>query len=213
MLARSRARSNAADRMRSFSRSQARIARRTSSSVAGCRLSSVRPSASNNGTKDAGTTQTTGQTGPDGTTGATRVQTGADTYSSWASSLATNAVKYIPSAWVKPGPTSDNVYQGTHGLNGSSYGVRENALLVPQQGVARDPKGHTTAMVVGADGKAEVRPVRVSWAIDDKWLVEDGLAAGDKVIVEGLQKIQPGAPVAAAQVGAPTPDAQPAPQQ
>jgi len=34
----------------------------------------------------------------------------------------------------------------------------------------------------------------VSWAIDDKWLVEDGLAAGDKVIVEGLQKIQPGAP-------------------
>ena len=75
-------------------------------------------------------------------------------------------------------------------------GVRENALLVPQQGIARDPKGHTTAMVVGPDGKAEVRPVRVSWAIGDKWLVEDGLAAGDKVIVEGLQKIQPGAPVA-----------------
>ena len=76
-------------------------------------------------------------------------------------------------------------------------GVRENALLVPQQGIARDPKGNTTAMVVAQDGTAELRPVRVSWAIDDKWLVEDGLAAGDQVIVEGLQKIQPGAPVQA----------------
>jgi membrane fusion protein (multidrug efflux system) len=90
-------------------------------------------------------------------------------------------------------------------------GVRENALLVPQQGIARDPKGHTTAMVVGADGKAEVRTVRVSWAIDDKWLVEDGLAAGDKVIVEGLQKIQPGAPVDAAEAGAAPPGVQPPP--
>ena len=87
-------------------------------------------------------------------------------------------------------------------------GFRENALLVPQQGIARDPKGHTTAMVVGADGKAELRPVRVSWAIDDKWLVEDGLAAGDKVIVEGLQKIQPGATVEATEAGAAPPGAQ-----
>lgn len=85
-------------------------------------------------------------------------------------------------------------------------GVRENALLVPQQGVARDPKGHTTAMVVGPDGTAQLRPVRVSWAIDDKWLVEDGLAAGDQVIVEGLQKIRQGAPVAAAEAGASAPN-------
>lgn len=90
-------------------------------------------------------------------------------------------------------------------------GVRENAILVPQQGIARDPKGDTSAMVVGADGTAEVRPVKVSVAIGDKWLVEDGLAAGDQVIVEGLQKIRPGAPVAAAEAGAPAPDAQPAP--
>ena len=74
-------------------------------------------------------------------------------------------------------------------------GVRENGLLVPQQGIARDAKGGTSAMVVGTDGKAELRAVRVSQAIADKWLVEDGLAAGDKVIVEGLQKVRPGAPV------------------
>jgi membrane fusion protein (multidrug efflux system) len=74
-------------------------------------------------------------------------------------------------------------------------GIRENGLLVPQQGVARDPKGGTTAMVVGGDGKVAVREVRVSQTVGDKWLVEGGLAGGDRVIVEGLQKIRPGAPV------------------
>ncbi len=81
-------------------------------------------------------------------------------------------------------------------------GVRENALLVPMQGIARDAKGDTTAMVVGKDSKVEVRPVKVSRALGDKWLVEDGLQAGDKVIVEGLQKIQPGMPVQATEKGA-----------
>jgi membrane fusion protein, multidrug efflux system len=81
-------------------------------------------------------------------------------------------------------------------------GVRENGLLVPQQGIARDPKGGTTAMVVGNDGKVEVRTVRVSQTIGDKWLVEDGLEPGDKVIVEGLQKVRPGAPVQASEAGA-----------
>jgi membrane fusion protein (multidrug efflux system) len=82
-------------------------------------------------------------------------------------------------------------------------GERQDALLVPQQGVTHDPKGDTTAMVVGKDGKVEVRPVVVSRAIGDKWLVESGLAAGDRVIVEGLQKIRPGAPVQATEMGAP----------
>lgn len=82
-------------------------------------------------------------------------------------------------------------------------GERKGAILVPQQGIARDPKGNTSAMVVGKDGKAEVRPVKVSRAIDDKWLVESGLQAGDKVIVEGLQKIKPGVPVMASEAGAP----------
>jgi membrane fusion protein (multidrug efflux system) len=88
-------------------------------------------------------------------------------------------------------------------------GVRQEALLVPQQGIARDPKGHTTALVVGTDGKAEARAVEVSQTVGDKWLVEGGLIAGDRVIVEGLQKVRPGVPVQATEAGAaqaPAPD-------
>jgi membrane fusion protein, multidrug efflux system len=76
-------------------------------------------------------------------------------------------------------------------------GVRPEGLLVPQQGIARDPRGNATAIVVGKDGKAEIRVVQATRTIGDKWLVDGGLAAGDRVIVEGLQKVQPGMPVAA----------------
>ena len=75
--------------------------------------------------------------------------------------------------------------------------VRENGILVPQQAVQRDPKGNASVMVVNAEGIAEPRPVVVSRAIGNRWLVDDGLAAGDRVITEGLQKVQPGAPVQA----------------
>jgi membrane fusion protein, multidrug efflux system len=78
-----------------------------------------------------------------------------------------------------------------------SSGVRQNALLVPQQGIARDAKGNTTAMVLDEGGKVAVRQVRVTHTIGDKWLVDEGLRAGDKVIVEGLQKIRPGVVVRA----------------
>ncbi len=80
-------------------------------------------------------------------------------------------------------------------------GVRNGALLVPMQGIARDAKGDTSAMVVNKDNKVEVRPVKVSRALGDKWLVEEGLQAGDKVIVEGLQKIGPDMPVQATEKG------------
>lgn len=80
-------------------------------------------------------------------------------------------------------------------------GVRNGAVLVPMQGIARDAKGDTSAMVVNPQGKVEVRPVKVSRALGDKWLVEDGLKAGDKVIVEGLQKIAPDMPVQATEQG------------
>ncbi|HEU4773387.1 MAG TPA: efflux RND transporter periplasmic adaptor subunit [Lysobacter sp.] len=83
-------------------------------------------------------------------------------------------------------------------------GVRQDAILVPQQGIARDPKGHATAMVVNAENKVEARPVKVSQTVGDKWLVESGLVAGDRVIIAGLQKVQPGAPVNATEAGAPT---------
>jgi membrane fusion protein (multidrug efflux system) len=81
-------------------------------------------------------------------------------------------------------------------------GVRRNALLVPQQGVSRDPKGQASAMVVDAEGKAALRPVKVSRTVGASWLVEDGLEPGDRVIVEGLQKIRPGTPVRAVEQGA-----------
>ena len=83
-------------------------------------------------------------------------------------------------------------------------GVRQNAILAPMQGIARDAKGNTSAMVVDAEGKVAQRAVSVSRAIGDKWLVEDGLKAGDKVIVEGLQKIGVGMPVNATEKGAET---------
>jgi membrane fusion protein (multidrug efflux system) len=95
---------------------------------------------------------------------------------------------------------------------GGGDGERQDALLVPQQGITRDQKGQSVAMVVSQDDKVEARQVKVSRAIGDKWLVEDGLAAGDRVIVEGLQKIRPGAPVRATEAGA-APAAAAQPQQ
>lgn len=71
-------------------------------------------------------------------------------------------------------------------------GVLSSGLLVPQQGIARDAKGNATALVVDTHGKVEARDVKVSRTIGDQWLVDDGLAGGDRVIVEGVQKVQPG---------------------
>ncbi len=91
-------------------------------------------------------------------------------------------------------------------------GVRPQGILVPQQGIARDPQGNATALVVGKDDKVELRSVQVSRTIGDRWLVDGGLEAGDRVIVEGLQKVQPGAPVMATEASPPgTPAAPPAP--
>ena len=72
-------------------------------------------------------------------------------------------------------------------------GVKQDALLVPQRGITRNPKGEATALVLGGDGKVERRTVEASRAIGDRWLVTSGLSAGDRVIVEGLQKVRPGA--------------------
>jgi membrane fusion protein, multidrug efflux system len=87
----------------------------------------------------------------------------------------------------------------------------QNAILVPQQGITRDPKGNASALIVGADGKVALRQVKVSRTIGDKWLAEEGLAAGDRVIVEGLQKVQPGMPATTIELGsAPPPPSSPA---
>ncbi|HYG97562.1 MAG TPA: efflux RND transporter periplasmic adaptor subunit [Terriglobales bacterium] len=74
-------------------------------------------------------------------------------------------------------------------------GINEQALLVPQQGVTRDAKGTPIAMVVTKDNTVEMRTLELERAIGDKWLVTKGLNAGDRLIVEGLQRIRPGAQV------------------
>ena len=76
-------------------------------------------------------------------------------------------------------------------------GADEAAILAPQQGVTRNTKGEAIAWIVGKDGKVEQRTLEVGRAFGDKWLVTSGLAAGDQLIVDGLQRIRPGAPVSA----------------
>jgi len=76
-------------------------------------------------------------------------------------------------------------------------GVAHNAVLAPQQGVAHDPKGNATALVVNKQGRVEQRPLEIARAVDDSWLVTKGLSSGDRVIIEGTQKVRPGMPVRA----------------
>lgn len=76
-------------------------------------------------------------------------------------------------------------------------GVSEQAILVPQRGVSRTPKGDAQVLLVGAEEKVEPRLIKVLRTVGDTWLVNEGLKAGDRVIVEGLQKARPGTPVKA----------------
>ncbi len=76
-------------------------------------------------------------------------------------------------------------------------GVAERAILVPQQGVTRDPKGNPVALVVDAGDKVQPRMLVLDRAVGDQWLVASGLAPGDRLIVEGLQRARPGAAVKA----------------
>jgi membrane fusion protein (multidrug efflux system) len=84
-------------------------------------------------------------------------------------------------------------------------GVNPDAILVPQQAVSRDQKGLPFALVVGADRKVERRSIVTDRAVGDSWLVSSGLKRGEQVVVEGLQKVRPGAEVKAvpAAAGAP----------
>jgi membrane fusion protein (multidrug efflux system) len=79
-------------------------------------------------------------------------------------------------------------------------GVREQAIVVPQQAVSRDAKGQAVAMVVGTDDKVAPRVLQANRTIGTDWLIDGGLQAGDRVIVEGLQRARPGAPVKALEV-------------
>jgi membrane fusion protein (multidrug efflux system) len=74
-------------------------------------------------------------------------------------------------------------------------GVNEQGILIPQQAVSRDPKGNPVALIVNASGKVEQRMLNLDRAVGDQWLVSSGLAPGDRVIAEGMQKVRLGASV------------------
>lgn len=95
--------------------------------------------------------------------------------------------------------------------------VNEQAITVPQQAVQRDADG-ASVLVVGADGKLATRPIKVSGAQGNAWIVTEGLKTGEQVVVEGFQKVKPGASVKTVPwkaapgngAGAPSPDPKPA---
>jgi membrane fusion protein, multidrug efflux system len=96
-------------------------------------------------------------------------------------------------------------------------GVNHEAILIPQQAVSRDPTGNAFALTVDAQGRVVQRTLMLDRAIGDRWLIASGLAQGDRVIVEGLQKVRPGAAVKVVTLedagktgGAPKKTAQPA---
>lgn len=80
-------------------------------------------------------------------------------------------------------------------------GLKSGAILAPQQGVTRNTKGEATAMLVNAQNKVELRTLRVERAVGNRWLVDEGLIPGDRLITEGLQFIRPGIEVKAVPAG------------
>lgn len=81
-------------------------------------------------------------------------------------------------------------------------GARDNAVLVPQRALVRNADGSAAVWVVGADNKVTPRPVTTKQVVGDSWLIDQGLAGGDRIVVEGLQKIRPGAEVRPVEAGA-----------
>lgn len=88
-----------------------------------------------------------------------------------------------------------NILPGMYVNAEVATGTLTNALLAPQAGVSRDPRGRAMALVVNKEGQVETRYIEVSGTSGSDWIVRSGLNAGDQVIVEGLQKVRPGMPV------------------
>ena len=76
-------------------------------------------------------------------------------------------------------------------------GVDNQAILIPQQAVSRDPRGNPLTLIVDAQSNVQLRMLMLDRAIGDQWLVSSGLAPGERVIIEGMQKVKPGASVKA----------------
>jgi membrane fusion protein (multidrug efflux system) len=84
-------------------------------------------------------------------------------------------------------------------------GTAAQAILVPQQGINRTPKGEPFVLVVDKAGTAQQRMLTLNRALGDQWLVDSGLSAGERVIVEGLLKARAGVPVKAVPWNSPKP--------
>jgi membrane fusion protein, multidrug efflux system len=92
-------------------------------------------------------------------------------------------------------------------------GERPQGILVPQQGVQRDRRGEPFALVIGAEGKVEQRTLKTDRAMGDQWLIDDGLNPGDRLIIEGIQKVRVGDQPKVVDLSTPTsPDAKSGPQ-
>ena len=97
---------------------------------------------------------------------------------------------------VIPNPNGD-LLPGMYVRARLAQGVDDSAILVPHAAVTRDARGEALVMVVNAEGKVEPRTIRTAESRGSAWVVTEGLAAGDRVIVKGLQKVRPGATVKA----------------
>ncbi|HEX8613922.1 MAG TPA: efflux RND transporter periplasmic adaptor subunit [Telluria sp.] len=84
-------------------------------------------------------------------------------------------------------------------------GMDDKAITVPQVGVTRNQRGEATALVLNKENKVEQRVLSTGAAVGDQWVVNAGLVPGERVIVEGLQKVRPGAPAVAVPAAAPAP--------
>ena len=81
-------------------------------------------------------------------------------------------------------------------------GTRSDAILVPHKALSRDPLGNALVMAVDAESKVVARPVQVAQSLGEHWVVTGGVKAGERIIVEGLQKVRPGVAVQAEDAGA-----------
>ena len=88
-------------------------------------------------------------------------------------------------------PNPDNILRpGGYSLVRATMGIRKGALLIPQRSVT-DMQGKYLVAVVGADNKVSIRPVKVAERIGSDWIIEEGLKPGEKIVVEGTQKVKP----------------------
>ena len=83
---------------------------------------------------------------------------------------------------------------GQYGKVRAIMGIRKDALLVPQRSVA-EMQGKYLVAVVKSDNTADIRPVKVAEQVGTDWVITEGLKPGEKIIVEGIQKVKPGSPV------------------